>query len=47
MDDGQRKIKGFVDNLLNVYSISSDTKIISKILEIHLFPLFLEFAEKN
>lgn len=47
MEDSQWKIKGFVDNLLNVYSLSSDTKIISKILEIHLFPLFLEFAEKN
>ena len=28
----------------NVYTISSDTKIVSKILEIHLFPKILEFA---
>ncbi|MCK9467504.1 MAG: EcoRV family type II restriction endonuclease [Candidatus Absconditabacterales bacterium] len=46
-NDNQWKIKGFIDNLLNVYTISSDTKIISKILEIHLFPLFLDFANKN
>jgi hypothetical protein len=31
----------------NIYTISSDTKIVSKILEIHLFPKILEFAEKN
>ena len=29
----------------NIYTISSDTKIISKILEIHLFPRILSFAE--
>jgi len=46
-NDNQWKIKWFIDNLLNVYTISSDTKIISKILEIHLFPLFLDFANKN
>lgn len=44
--DGQWTIKGFVDTYKRVYTISSDTKIISKILEIHLFPKFIEFAEK-
>jgi len=39
-------IKGFIDIFENIYSISSDTKIISKIFEIHLFPKFLEFANK-
>jgi len=38
-------IKGFIDIDQNIYTISSDTKIISKILEIQLFPKFLEFAE--
>lgn len=33
--DGQWTIKGFIDSCRNVYTISSDTKIISKILEIH------------
>ncbi len=35
-DDGQWTVKGFIDVFKNVYTISSDTKIISKILEIHL-----------
>jgi len=42
---GDWSIKGFVDVDQNVYTISSDTKIISKILEIQLFPKFIEFAE--
>jgi len=46
-DDGQWTIKGFIDIYKNVYTISSDTKIVSKILEIHLFPKILAFAEKN
>lgn len=29
-----------------MYSISSDTKVVSKILEIHLFPHFLAFAKR-
>jgi hypothetical protein len=45
--NGQWSIKGFIDIYKNIYTISSDTKIISKILEIHLFPKILEFAEQN
>ncbi len=45
--DGQWTIKGFIDIYKNIYTISSDTKIVSKILEIHLFPKILEFADKN
>ncbi|NLF09746.1 MAG: restriction endonuclease [Pirellulaceae bacterium] len=44
--DGQWTVKGFIDVFKNVYTISSDTKIVSKILEIHLFPRILHFAEK-
>ena len=44
-DDGQWSIKGFIDVCRNIYTISSDTKIISKILEIHLFPRILSFAK--
>jgi len=43
-DDGQWTVKGFIDIFRNVYTISSDTKIVSKILEIHLFPQILEFS---
>ena len=46
-DDGQWSIKGFIDVCRNIYTISSDTKIISKILEIHLFPRILSFAQKT
>ena len=45
--NNQWTIKGFIDIFQNIYSISADTKIVSKVLEIHLFPRFLEFAEKN
>ena len=38
-------IRGFIDIFKNVYTISSDTKIISKILELHIFPYFMSFAE--
>lgn len=46
-DDGQWTVKGFIDIFKNVYTISSDTKIVSKILEIHLFPKILSFAQEN
>jgi len=46
-DDGQWAIKGFVDVCRNIYTISNDTKIVSKILEIHLFPKIVEFAQVN
>ena len=46
-DDGQWSIKGFIDVYRNIYALSSDTKIISKILEIHLFPRILNFAKET
>lgn len=45
-ETGEWTIKGFIDIYKNIYTISSDTKIVSKILEIHLFPIILQFAEK-
>lgn len=44
---GDWKVKGFIDKDKSVYTISSDTKIISKILEIQLYPKFQEFADQN
>ena len=38
-------IRGFIDIFKNIYTISSDTKIVSKVLELHLFPHFLSFAD--
>ena len=45
--DGQWTIKGFIDVFRKIYTISSDTKIVSKLLEIHLYPRLLAFAEEN
>ena len=44
-ETGEWTIKGFIDVYKNIYTISSDTKIISKILEIHVFPEILKFAD--
>lgn len=44
-DSGEWSVKGFIDIYKNVYTISADTKIVSKILEIHIFPQILQFAE--
>jgi len=46
-EDNQWTIKGFIDVFRNIYTISADTKVISKILEIHIFPKILEFAGEN
>ncbi len=45
-EDGTWTVKGFIDIYRNIYTISPDTKIISKILEIHLFPQILKFAQE-
>lgn len=37
-------VKGFIDIYKNIYSISLDTKVISKILELMLFPVIQQFA---
>jgi hypothetical protein len=46
-EDRQWTVKGFIDVFQNIYTISADTKIVSKIMEIHLFPKLLDFAESN
>lgn len=40
-------IKGFIDVDKNVYTITNDTKVVSKIIEILLIPKLFLFAEKN
>ncbi|KAK3604856.1 hypothetical protein CHS0354_000518 [Potamilus streckersoni] len=45
-DNGEWSVKGFIDVYRNVYAISTDTKIVSKILEIHIFPQILRFADE-
>ena len=46
-DAGEWTIKGFIDTYREVYTISSDTKVVSKILESHLFPKILAFAQEQ
>jgi len=45
--DGDWVIKGFIDVFRNVYTISDDTKVVSKIIEIMLFPSFAAFADRH
>lgn len=44
-NEGEWIIKGFIDVYRRIYTISVDTKIISKVLELLLFPMFVEFGK--
>lgn len=46
-NEGEWIIKGFIDIYRRIYTISVDTKIVSKVLELLLFPMFVEFAKIN
>lgn len=46
-NEGEWIVKGFIDVYRNIYSISIDTKIVSKVLELLLFPMFQDFAIKH
>ncbi len=46
-EDGQWTVKGFIDVFKNIYLLSTDTKLISKIFEIHLLPRLIKFAQQN
>ncbi len=43
-DSGDWAAKGFIDAYRNIYTISRDTKVVSKIIELMLFPLLSRFA---
>jgi hypothetical protein len=45
-DKGDWIVKGFIDIYKNVYTITIDTKVVSKVMEILLIPAFHKFAEK-
>lgn len=44
---GDWVVKGFIDIAKNIYTISVDTKVISKIMELLLFPKICQFAKVN
>ena len=46
-NEGEWIIKGFIDVYRRIYTISVDTKIVSKVLELLLFPMFVEFGTNN
>ena len=46
-NEGEWIIKGFIDVYRRIYTISVDTKIVSKVLELLLFPMFADFAVKH
>ncbi len=43
-DEGDWIVKGFIDTYKNIYTISVDTKVISKIIELMIFPVISKFA---
>lgn len=44
--EGEWIIKGFIDVFKTIYTISVDTKVISKVMELLLLPKLCEFAKK-
>ena len=46
-DKGDWIVKGFIDIYRNIYTISVDTKVISKVIELLLIPEFEKFAKKH
>lgn len=46
-DKGDWIVKGFIDIYKNIYTISIDTKVVSKVIELLLIPAFEGFAKKN
>lgn len=46
-DKGDWIVKGFIDIYNNIYTISIDTKVVSKVIELLLIPAFEEFSKKH
>jgi len=46
-DTGDWVVKGFIDVYRNIYTISVDTKVISKIIELLLFPVISRFGVEH
>ncbi|MBT4791437.1 MAG: restriction endonuclease [Halobacteriovoraceae bacterium] len=45
--DGEWVIKGFIDTSKRIYTVSADTKVVSKIMELLIFPEITKFANDN
>lgn len=46
-EKGDWIVKGFIDIYKNIYTISVDTKVVSKVIELLLIPAFEKFAKQN
>ncbi len=46
-EKGDWIVKGFIDIYKNIYTITIDTKVVSKVMEILLIPAFVKFANDN
>lgn len=46
-ENGDWTVKGFIDVYKRIYTISIDTKVLSKVLELLMFPVLVRFAEEN
>ncbi|MGQ9585413.1 MAG: type II restriction endonuclease [Anaerolineae bacterium] len=46
-DTGDWVVKGFIDVYRNIYTISVDTKVMSKVIELMLFPVISQFATEQ
>src|SRR5262245_34995187 len=44
---GDWVVKGFIDVYRNIYTVSVDTKVVSKIIELMLFPIISRFAAQH
>ena len=44
---GDWTVKGFIDIYRRIYTISIDTKVLSKVLELLMFPVIARFAEEQ
>lgn len=46
-ENGEWTVKGFIDIYKNIYTISVDTKVVSKVLELMVFPVIVKFSYEN
>lgn len=46
-NDNEWKVKGFIDIYQKIYPMTSDTKVISKIIELMIFPEIINFAKNK
>lgn len=46
-ENGDWTVKGFIDVYKRIYTISIDTKVLSKVLELLMLPVLVRFAEEQ